>query len=174
MKSITNISLALWLLFCFTVISVAKEEVAETPRLDAAEPLTPDDLYQIALKHNPDHQKNIQNASLNGVNTRSAWGTIMPSVDVGFGISQSDFRNPTYVESDGTVSSYPITETIPEPYVSHQSWSQSAVQKTDGFGICSHQLSQASRFSAQTFGCVRHSTQRPVGLAEYLPGRLLP
>lgn len=117
MKSITHICLILLLLFCCTSVLPAEEESAETPHLDAAEPLTPDDLYQIALKHNPDHQKNIQNASLNGANTRSAWGTIMPSVDVGFSIAESDFYNPTYVESDGTVSSYPIRETIPEPYV---------------------------------------------------------
>jgi outer membrane protein len=117
MKSITNIILTVSLLFlCASGLSAA-EQAAETPRLDAVEPLTPDDLFEIALKHNPDHQKNLQNASLNGSNTRSAWGTIMPSLDVGFSISQSDFRNPTYVESDGTVSSYPRTETIPAPYV---------------------------------------------------------
>jgi outer membrane protein TolC len=108
-----NLKLSFWvfLTIAFTAASLwGGDADPETPLLIKDQPLTPDDLYEIALLHNPDHQKNIQNASLSGSNLRSAWGTIMPSLDVSFQISQSEYYNPTYVQPDGSVATYPITQ----------------------------------------------------------------
>ncbi|MBU0519957.1 TolC family protein [bacterium] len=95
--------------------TAAKDDEIETPRLTKTGPLTPDDLFEIALRHSPDHQKTVYDASLNGVGVRSAWGTLLPSLDVGFSISQSSFFTQTYIEADGTVSEYPRRELIPAP-----------------------------------------------------------
>ncbi|TKJ41465.1 hypothetical protein CEE37_02575 [candidate division LCP-89 bacterium B3_LCP] len=101
--------------FTITVLLVSisvggERENLETPLINSAELLTPDDLFEMALKYNPDHQIFIQNASLSGANLRSAWGTLMPSLDVNFQLSRSEYYNPSYVEANGSVAAYPITE----------------------------------------------------------------
>ncbi len=107
MKSVNVVGVVL-LLFTISSTGLAAPEAEETPLISVSHSLSPDDLYEIALRNNPDHQKNLQNASLAGSNMRSALGTLLPSVDVGFSISQNDFYNPTYIESDGSVSQYPL------------------------------------------------------------------
>lgn len=83
----------------------------ETPLLESAAAFTPEDLLEIARRHNPDYQKTVQNATLSGIGIRSAWGTLLPSVDVGYQISQNNYYQPTYVNPDGSVSTYPLTVT---------------------------------------------------------------
>jgi len=97
--------------------TVAKDNEIETPKLTRTGPLTPDDLFEIALRHSPDHQKTLQDASMSGVGVRSAWGALLPSVDVGFSISQSSFLTQTYLEPDGTVSEYPRRELMPQTVI---------------------------------------------------------
>ncbi len=92
-----------FVLSCSATVGAGTED-QDVSRLDAAEPLTPDDLYEIALRHNPDHQKYVQNATLSGVTLRSAWGTLMPTANASYQISQDNYYYPTYVNPDGTVS----------------------------------------------------------------------
>ncbi len=99
------------LFFILPISGVCQQKEPEaTPLLKSAEVFSPDDLFQIALRHNPDHQKNVQNAQLSAIGMRSAWGTLLPSLDVGYQISQNNYYQPTYTNPDGSVSTYPITE----------------------------------------------------------------
>jgi outer membrane protein len=115
MRVFTTLGLVFLLSLMISGAVHSRTPAPETPRLDSNQPLTPDDLFKVALRHNPDHQKNVQNASLAGANLRSAWGTLLPSLDVGYSISQSQFYNPTYINPDGTVAVYPRQEIIPKP-----------------------------------------------------------
>lgn len=108
MKPFKLLLLILTLSLYNTVLAGAKLPAAETPRLDETKLMTPDDLYDIALRYSPDHQKNVQNASLSGVNLRGAWGTLLPQTDVGYQISQRNYYYPTYVNPDGTVSTLDV------------------------------------------------------------------
>jgi outer membrane protein len=110
MKMKTYGALTLVLLILCGLPAAAKEP--ETPRIDSATPLTPEDLYQIALRHNPDYLKTVENLGLSGINELSAWGSLMPSLNVEYGFSQSNSYSPTYVNPDGTVSSYPKTDSV--------------------------------------------------------------
>lgn len=109
-----NLKLTLSVFLIMAVLAASafggKNTEPETPLFNSAQPLTPDDLYDMALRHNPDHQKTVQNASLSGVTSRSAWGTLLPSLDVNYQISHSEYYNPSYMESDGSVATYPITQ----------------------------------------------------------------
>jgi outer membrane protein len=87
----------------------AESENPQTPLLESAAPLSPDELYQIALLNNPDHQKAVANAELSVIGMRSAWGTLLPSVNVGYQISQNEYYQSTYTNPDGSVSSYPYS-----------------------------------------------------------------
>lgn len=48
---------------------------------------------------------------------RAAIGQFLPSVAVGFSLSRSSFYNPTYVNPDGSVATYPITQTDYSTYI---------------------------------------------------------
>jgi outer membrane protein len=95
---------------------------SETPLIQSTQPYTADNLFEIAQRHNPDHLKIMQSSSLKGSVRRSAWGTLMPSLDVGFSISQSSYYNPTYSNPDGTVSTYPRTDSIYQTVVDTTNW----------------------------------------------------
>ncbi len=115
MRILTTFGLILLLGLTIPGAAIGRPSAPETPRLDTNQPMTPEDLFEVALRHNPDHLKNVQTATLSGANLRSAWGTLLPSVDVGYSISQSQFYNPTYINPDGTVAVYPRQEIIPKP-----------------------------------------------------------
>jgi outer membrane protein len=102
--------------------SALAQESTETPKLDSAVPLTPEQLYEIALHHNPDYLKTLETLGLSGINSLSAWGTLMPSLDVSYGFSQSKSYSPTYVNPDGTVSSYPRTDSVYQAVVDTTNW----------------------------------------------------
>ncbi|MCX6640710.1 MAG: TolC family protein, partial [bacterium] len=110
-KSIIIIGLLLSVALVGSTSATDKSTEPQTPALQSALPFTPDDLYEVALRHNPDHLKAVQNTSLSGVTMRSALGTFLPSLNAGFQLSQSSYYNATYTNPDGTVSTYPRTET---------------------------------------------------------------
>ncbi|RJP77362.1 MAG: TolC family protein [Candidatus Zixiibacteriota bacterium] len=94
---------------------LAEDITPETPRLESATPLGPEDLYDYALRHNPDHRKAVATSQASGINTTAAWGTLLPVVDVGYSVSENRYFQPTYVNPNGSVASYPYTETGPAP-----------------------------------------------------------
>jgi len=113
MKLLTSFGIIFALICSAQTATAGKTVDPETPLLESSVPFTPEDLYDIALRYNPDHQKNVQNATLSGIGQRSARGTLMPVVDVGYQIAQSNYYQPTYVNPDGSVSTFP---TVQETY----------------------------------------------------------
>lgn len=122
MKTYGLLALALLMILA---LAASAQEPAGTPKVDSATPLTPEDLYQIALSHNPDYLKTVETLGLSRINVLSAWGTLMPTLGVSYGIGQSSSYSPTYVNPDGSVSTYPKTETIagiPQLVVDTTNW----------------------------------------------------
>jgi outer membrane protein TolC len=99
-----------FLLFAGTIALCANPKTPETPLLQSDTPFGPDELYQVALRNNPD-------AELSGIAKRSAWGTLLPSLNVGYQISQNEYYQPTYTNPDGSIASYPYSQWIPVPVV---------------------------------------------------------
>ena len=100
------------LIFIFGLFSApvyGADDGVQTPLIESSTPLSPQDLFEIALRHSPDHQKTVQTASISGIGIRSAWGTFLPTLDVGYQLSQNNYYQPTYTNPDGSVSSYPVT-----------------------------------------------------------------
>ena len=117
MKKVLYLGMVFFLIFINTVAPCANPKTPETPLLQSDTPFGPDELYQVALRNNPDHQKAIANAELSGIAKRSAWGTLLPSLNAGYQISQNEYYQPTYTNPDGSVSSYPYSQSIPMPVV---------------------------------------------------------
>jgi outer membrane protein len=86
-------------------------------RIQSTEPLTLNQLLDAARTHNTDLQKARADLSVNRLLKLNAIGDFLPSLSVGYQISQSNYYSPTYTNPDGTVSSYPITTTEPTFYV---------------------------------------------------------
>ncbi len=113
-----GIFLALIFVFGLSAAPVCgADDVIQTPLIESATPLTPQDLFEIALHHSPDYQKTVQTASISDIGIRSAWGAFLPTLDVGYQLSQNNYYQPTYTNPDGSVSSYPVTiQTHPTVY----------------------------------------------------------
>jgi outer membrane protein len=99
-------------LLILTILALAVVAQEAPPALDSSATLTPEDLYGMALRHNPDYLKTVETESLSGINNLSAWGSLMPSLSVDYGFSQSKNYSPSYVNPDGTVSSYPRVDSL--------------------------------------------------------------
>ncbi|MFH1861902.1 MAG: TolC family protein [bacterium] len=110
MKCILPYAVAILVFFNASLGWSGEKYEQETVLLESSAPLTPEELFEIAQRHNPDHQKSILTSTLSGVGLRSAWGTLLPVLDVGFQISQSNYYNPTFTNPDGSVATYPIVQ----------------------------------------------------------------
>ena len=86
-------------------------------RIQTTEPLSLERLLEASRTHNPDLLKAKSQLSVNRLLKLDAVGSFLPSLSVGYQISQNNYYNPTYTNPDGTVSSYPYTITQPSFYV---------------------------------------------------------
>jgi len=66
---------------------------------------------------NPEIRKIELEVALDRPGKRAAIGQFLPTVAVGFGINKSSFYNPTYINSDGRVSTYPVTTLRYDTYI---------------------------------------------------------
>jgi outer membrane protein len=80
--------------------------------LSAAGQVTLDQCLSWGLDRNSSMQRATLEKQLDIPGSRAAWGQFLPSVYVGYGIDQSRYYNPTYVDADGKVVTLPRTETI--------------------------------------------------------------
>ncbi len=60
----------------------------------------------------PSLQRTSLERELDRPSKLAAWGQFLPSISVGYEIEQSWFYNPTYLNPDGTVATYPRVDTI--------------------------------------------------------------
>jgi outer membrane protein TolC len=71
--------------------------------------LSVDDCVAIALRHNPSHQKVKGEMEVSSANLLSSYGQLLPTVNFGYGVSEDHYFNPTFLNPEGSVSSFPIT-----------------------------------------------------------------
>jgi outer membrane protein TolC len=90
---------------------------SELPRIQSTEPVSLDRLLETARTHNPDLLKAKSELSVNRLLKLNAIGSFLPTLNVGYQISQNNYYSPTFTNPDGTVSSYPYTTTQPTFYV---------------------------------------------------------
>ncbi|HHE47197.1 MAG TPA: hypothetical protein ENL08_05815, partial [Bacteroidetes bacterium] len=67
---------------------------------------------QWGLDRNPSLRRTALEKQLDRPGSLAAWGQFLPSVLVGYGIDQSKYYNPTYVDADGKVVTLPYSETV--------------------------------------------------------------
>jgi outer membrane protein len=97
-------------------INVSEAADPDLPKIQSEQPLTLEQLLEAAQAHNPDLQKARVALSVNKLLKLGAVGQFLPSVSVGYSISQNKFYNPTFTNPDGTVSTYPLTSTVTTAY----------------------------------------------------------
>jgi outer membrane protein TolC len=96
------------LLLCPAILAAAE---AENPRIVSTVPLSLDSLQRIARKYNPDVRKAFLDTKVNRIGKASAVGAFLPTVSIGLQFSENHFYNPTFLNPDGSVSTYPVTYT---------------------------------------------------------------
>lgn len=92
------------------LVSLAQAE-PEFPTIRSSVPLSLDSLISLAFEYNPSFRQTSSDTRLNRIGKLNAVGNFLPSVSVGMSFSQTHYRNPTFTNPDGSVSSYPRTFT---------------------------------------------------------------
>ena len=82
------------------------------PLVRSNDPIPLDSLVAIAFEYNPGVRQAGLDTKLNCIGKLAAIGNFLPQVSLGASFSENHFESPTYVESDGSVSTYPITEEV--------------------------------------------------------------
>lgn len=72
---------------------------------------------ELSAARNPELQKSALERRLNTPGARAAWGRFLPSVTLGYSIDQSQFYNPTYLNPDGSVATFPRLDTLTTTYI---------------------------------------------------------
>ncbi len=79
--------------------------------------MTLEDCIIWGLSHNPSIRKIEIERSLDRPGKQAAIGQFLPSISVGLAISRTSFYNPTYLNPDGSVATYPRTERDYDTYM---------------------------------------------------------
>ncbi len=74
-------------------------------------PLGLDSLRLIARKYNPDVRQAALDTKINRIGKASAVGAFLPTVTVGLQFSENQYYYPTFLNPNGSVSTYPIIRT---------------------------------------------------------------
>lgn len=77
------------------------------PAIHSSTPLPIDSLIALGFEYNPNLRRTADDARLNSIGKLAAIGNFLPRVSVGLSFSQTHYRNPTFVNPDGSVSTYP-------------------------------------------------------------------
>ncbi|MBU1937665.1 TolC family protein [bacterium] len=83
----------------------------KNPLIQSTVPLGLDSLQRIALKYNPDVRRASIDTRINRIGKANAVGSFLPTVTVGLQFSENQYYSPTFINPDGSVSTYPITYT---------------------------------------------------------------
>jgi outer membrane protein TolC len=100
--------LLLALLLCPAILQAAEPA---NPRIISSVPLGLDSLRHIAQKYNPDVRKAALDTKINRIGKASAVGAFLPTVTVGLQFSENQYYSPTFLNPDGSVSTYPVSYT---------------------------------------------------------------
>ena len=79
------------------------------PLIQSSTPLSLDSLIAIGNSYNPAVRQAGFDTQLNKIGKLSAVGNFLPQISLGASFSESHFENPTFINSDGSVSTYPTT-----------------------------------------------------------------
>ncbi len=82
--------------------------------------VTLDQCIQWGLERNPSLQRTTLEKQLDKPGAMAAWGQFLPSVYVGYGIDQSKYYSPTYVDADGKVVTLPYMVTTPDTTIVYE------------------------------------------------------
>jgi outer membrane protein len=94
------------LLLCPGILFAAEPN---NPRINSTVPLSLDSLQHIARKYNPDIRQTAMDLRINGIGKLSAVGAFLPTATVGLQFSENQYYYPTFINPDGSVSTYPVT-----------------------------------------------------------------
>lgn len=94
------------LLLCPVILAAAERE---NPRITSSIPLSLDSLRYIARKYNPDVRQAALDTKINKIGKLNAVGAFLPTVTAGLQFSENQYYYPTFLNPDGSVSTYPIT-----------------------------------------------------------------
>ncbi len=81
------------------------------------EKVTLNKCLELSAIRNPDLQKATIESKLNLPGAKAAWGRFLPLISVGYSIDQSQFYNPTYLNPDGSVATFPRLDTLTTTYI---------------------------------------------------------
>jgi outer membrane protein len=92
-------------------LAVATSAMAQPtfPVVNSTTPLALDSLIAIGFANNPALRQNQMDTRLNRIGKINAVGNFLPKVSLGMTFGETHYRNPTYQNPDGSVSTYPIT-----------------------------------------------------------------
>ncbi len=80
---------------------------SEFPTINSSTPLSLDSLIALGFQNNPSLRQTTSDTRLNTIGKVSAVGNFLPQVSLGMNFSQTHYRNPTFTNPDGSVSTYP-------------------------------------------------------------------
>jgi outer membrane protein len=86
------------------------------PVIHSETPLSLDSLIDLGYQYNPGLRQTTLDTKLNRIGQINAVGSFLPTVSVGTNFSQSHYRNPTFINPDGSVRSYPTDPVIYTSY----------------------------------------------------------
>jgi outer membrane protein TolC len=92
-----------------TLIATSALAEANFPLIQSSAPLSLDSLVALGIQNNPQIRQAGFNVDLNRIGKLAALGNFLPQVSLGASFSESHFENSTFINSDGSVSTYPIT-----------------------------------------------------------------
>jgi outer membrane protein len=79
------------------------------PVINSTTPLTVDSLVALGFRYSPQLRQATITTRLNAIGKLSAVGQFLPTVSLGGSFSQTHYRNATFVNPNGSVSTYPVT-----------------------------------------------------------------
>ncbi len=93
------------------------KSVSDFPTINSTTALSLDSLIALGFENNPSLRQTEFDTRLNRIGMLNAIGNFLPTVSVGMSFSESHYENRTFVNPDGSVSTYPVTESFTEQYI---------------------------------------------------------
>ena len=87
------------------------------PTVNSTTPLSLDSLIALGFENSPELRQTALDTKLNRIGMMNAIGNFLPQVSVGMSFSETHYENQTFVNPDGSVATYPVTESYTEQYI---------------------------------------------------------
>jgi outer membrane protein TolC len=91
----------------------------EFPIVNSSTPLSIDSLVALGFRYSPSLRQTALDTRLNRIGMLNAIGNFLPTVTANMGFSESHYRNPTFVNPNGSVSTFPysVVDTTIEQHI---------------------------------------------------------